>query len=77
MRLQREAEQRDELRVMYQLREQEIISQLLQLENKQYDMVGVHFLILNSYFPRYMDAHSHTICRWDKWRWSVCEANAS
>ncbi|XP_026331617.1 ubiquitin carboxyl-terminal hydrolase 8 isoform X2 [Hyposmocoma kahamanoa] len=38
VRLQREAEQRDELRVMYQLREQEIISQLMQLENKQYDM---------------------------------------
>ncbi|KAL0868177.1 hypothetical protein ABMA27_007723 [Loxostege sticticalis] len=35
---QRETEQRDELRAMYQLREQEIISQLMQLENKQFDM---------------------------------------
>lgn len=35
-----ETEHRDELRAMYQLREQEIISQLMQLENKQFDMVG-------------------------------------
>ncbi|XP_037302918.1 ubiquitin carboxyl-terminal hydrolase 8 isoform X1 [Manduca sexta] len=38
VRLQRETEQQDELRAMYKLREQEIISQLMQLENKQYDM---------------------------------------
>ncbi|XP_045504231.1 ubiquitin carboxyl-terminal hydrolase 8 isoform X2 [Colias croceus] len=37
-RQQSETENRDELRAMYQLREQEIISQLMQLENKQYDM---------------------------------------
>ncbi|XP_063832508.1 ubiquitin carboxyl-terminal hydrolase 8 isoform X2 [Ostrinia nubilalis] len=35
---QRESEQRDELRAMYKLREQEIISQLMQMENKQFDM---------------------------------------
>ncbi|KAF9414749.1 hypothetical protein HW555_007445 [Spodoptera exigua] len=38
VREQREAEMQDELRAMYKLREQEIISQLMQLENKQYDM---------------------------------------
>ncbi|XP_068619451.1 ubiquitin carboxyl-terminal hydrolase 8 [Battus philenor] len=38
VREQRETEPRDELRAMYQLREQEIISQLMQLENKQFDM---------------------------------------
>ncbi|CAG9568411.1 unnamed protein product [Danaus chrysippus] len=38
VRSQREGEQRDEMRAMYKLREQEIISQLMQLENKQYDM---------------------------------------
>ncbi|XP_073959072.1 ubiquitin carboxyl-terminal hydrolase 8-like isoform X2 [Choristoneura fumiferana] len=36
--IQRETEQRDELRAVYKLREQEIISQLMQLENKQFDM---------------------------------------
>ncbi|XP_039760021.1 ubiquitin carboxyl-terminal hydrolase 8 [Pararge aegeria] len=38
IRQQNEAEQRDEIRAMYKLREQEIISQLMQLESKQYDM---------------------------------------
>ncbi|XP_060805897.1 ubiquitin carboxyl-terminal hydrolase 8-like isoform X2 [Amyelois transitella] len=38
VRVQRETEERDEMRAMYKLREQEIISQLMQLENKQYDM---------------------------------------
>ncbi|XP_026738655.1 ubiquitin carboxyl-terminal hydrolase 8 isoform X2 [Trichoplusia ni] len=38
VREQREAEVQEELRAMYKLREQEIISQLMQLENKQYDM---------------------------------------
>ncbi|XP_050679288.1 ubiquitin carboxyl-terminal hydrolase 8 isoform X2 [Leptidea sinapis] len=38
VRQQKETEQRDELRSMFQLREQEIISQLMQLENKQFDM---------------------------------------
>uniref|UniRef100_A0A2A4K4J0 Ubiquitin carboxyl-terminal hydrolase n=1 Tax=Heliothis virescens TaxID=7102 RepID=A0A2A4K4J0_HELVI len=38
VREQREGEVQDELRAMYKLREQEIISQLMQLENKQYDM---------------------------------------
>ncbi|XP_046972302.1 ubiquitin carboxyl-terminal hydrolase 8 isoform X1 [Vanessa cardui] len=38
IRQHREVEQRDEMRAMYKLREQEIISQLMQLENKQYDM---------------------------------------
>ncbi|CAF4881216.1 unnamed protein product [Pieris macdunnoughi] len=38
IRQQGETEHRDELRAMYQLREQEIISQLMQLENKQFDM---------------------------------------
>ncbi|XP_052750897.1 ubiquitin carboxyl-terminal hydrolase 8 isoform X2 [Galleria mellonella] len=38
VRVQRESEQHDEVRAMFLLREQEIISQLMQLENKQYDM---------------------------------------
>ncbi|XP_037868068.1 ubiquitin carboxyl-terminal hydrolase 8 isoform X2 [Bombyx mori] len=38
VRSQQETEQQDDVRAMYQLREQEIISQLMQLENKQYDM---------------------------------------
>ncbi|CAG9793188.1 unnamed protein product [Diatraea saccharalis] len=36
--IQKENAQQDELRAVYKLREQEIISQLMQLENKQYDM---------------------------------------
>lgn len=38
VRTQHESEQQDELRAMYKLREQEIISQLMQMENKQFDM---------------------------------------
>ncbi|KAJ8711987.1 hypothetical protein PYW08_008941 [Mythimna loreyi] len=38
VREQREGEVQEELRSMFKLREQEIISQLMQLENKQYDM---------------------------------------
>ncbi|CAK1594200.1 unnamed protein product [Parnassius mnemosyne] len=38
VREQREQEPRDELRALYRLREQEILSQLMQLENKQFDM---------------------------------------
>lgn len=38
VRMQREVEVQDDLRAFYKLREQEIISQLMQLENKQYDM---------------------------------------
>ncbi|XP_048478048.1 ubiquitin carboxyl-terminal hydrolase 8 isoform X1 [Plutella xylostella] len=37
-RVQQETAERDELKALFQLREQEIISQLMQLENKQYDM---------------------------------------
>lgn len=40
IRQQNESENRDEIRAMYKLREQEIISQLMQLESKQYDMVS-------------------------------------
>ncbi|RVE52557.1 hypothetical protein evm_002676 [Chilo suppressalis] len=36
--IQKENAQQDDLRAVYKLREQEIISQLMQLENKQYDM---------------------------------------
>ncbi|XP_063382733.1 ubiquitin carboxyl-terminal hydrolase 8 isoform X6 [Cydia fagiglandana] len=35
---QRETEERDDVRALYKMREQEIISQLMQLENKQFDM---------------------------------------
>ncbi|GBP71749.1 Ubiquitin carboxyl-terminal hydrolase 8 [Eumeta japonica] len=38
VQVEKEKEDRDELKAMYQLREQEIMSQLMQLENKQYDM---------------------------------------
>ncbi|XP_059053040.1 ubiquitin carboxyl-terminal hydrolase 8 [Achroia grisella] len=38
VRVQRESEEQDEVRAMFKLREQEIISQLMQLENRQYDM---------------------------------------
>ncbi|XP_075984390.1 ubiquitin specific protease 8 isoform X2 [Anticarsia gemmatalis] len=38
VRMQHETEVQDDLRAFYKLREQEIISQLMQLENKQYDM---------------------------------------
>lgn len=44
MHKQREMEPQDEVRSLYKLREQEIISQLMQLENKQYDMVRTYKL---------------------------------
>jgi hypothetical protein len=52
--LQKESADQDELRAMYKLREQEIISQLMQLENKQYDMVSHHsplIHIMKVYIP--------------------------
>ncbi|KOB79139.1 Ubiquitin carboxyl-terminal hydrolase [Operophtera brumata] len=39
---QREIEPQDDVRALYEMREQEIVSQLMQLENKQYDMREVH-----------------------------------
>ncbi|CAB3233027.1 unnamed protein product [Arctia plantaginis] len=38
IRLQRESEDQEDLRSCFKLREQEILSQLMQMENKQYDM---------------------------------------